>query len=240
VIVSDSASNPGMPSAWPNWLQGVAKIHTSNEEYYRLFRQALEDMAALRLPIETADRKAFLPAAGLPWFVAPFGRDSLIASLQNILIYPQFARDALDFLGSLQATEYDPYRDAEPGKIFHELRYSELAHFKLIPQEPRLPHACSEVRSLPERRGASAQRRDDRSPTPSSTAFGVLLLVPSENVAHPSPPGFPIQFLAGRKRSRSAIARATNSSAPVMAMTPGQAPSFQKTPPSEPTMLDPR
>jgi glycogen debranching enzyme len=119
-----------------DWLQTVAKVQTSNEEFYRLFRSALEDMAALRLPIETTDRKAFLPAAGLPWFVAPFGRDSLIASLQNILIYPQFARGALDILGSLQATEDDPYRDAEPGKIFHELRYGELAHFKLIPHTP--------------------------------------------------------------------------------------------------------
>ena len=119
-----------------DWLQTVAKIQTSNEEFYRLFRRALEDMAALRLPIETTDRKAFLPAAGLPWFVAPFGRDSLIAALQNILIYPQFARGALDVLGSMQATEDDPYRDAEPGKIFHELRYGELAHFKLIPHTP--------------------------------------------------------------------------------------------------------
>ena len=119
-----------------DWLHTVAKIQTSNEEFYRLFRRALEDMAALRLPIETADRKAFLPAAGLPWFVAPFGRDSLIAALQNILIYPQFARGALDILGSLQAVEDDPYRDAEPGKIFHELRYGELAHFKLIPHTP--------------------------------------------------------------------------------------------------------
>jgi glycogen debranching enzyme len=119
-----------------DWLEAVAKIQTSNEEFYRLFRQALEDMAALRLPIETADRKAFLPAAGLPWFVAPFGRDSLIASLQNILIYPQFARGTLNILGSLQATEDDPYRDAEPGKIFHELRYGELAHFKLVPHTP--------------------------------------------------------------------------------------------------------
>jgi glycogen debranching enzyme len=119
-----------------DWLKTVTKIQTSNEEFYRLFNQALADMAALRLPIETADRMAFLPAAGLPWFVAPFGRDSLIASLQNILIYPQFAHGTLDFLGSLQAVEDDPYRDAEPGKIFHELRYGELAHFKLIPHTP--------------------------------------------------------------------------------------------------------
>jgi glycogen debranching enzyme len=122
--------------ALAGWLQTVAKIQTSNEEFYRLFRRALEDMAALRLPIEAADHHAFMPAAGLPWFVAPFGRDSLIVSLQNILIYSHFAQGALDFLGSLQAKEDDSYRDAEPGKIFHELRRGELAHFKLVPHTP--------------------------------------------------------------------------------------------------------
>jgi glycogen debranching enzyme len=68
--------------------------------------------------------------------MAPFGRDSLIVSLQNILVYPEFARGALDVLGHWQATERDDYRDAEPGKIMHELRYGELAHFKLIPHTP--------------------------------------------------------------------------------------------------------
>lgn len=119
-----------------DWLQQVVKIQTSNEEFYRLFRQALEDMAALRLPIAGTDHMVFLPAAGLPWFVAPFGRDSLIVSLQNTLIYPEFARGALEILGSLQARDEDPYRDAEPGKILHEMRYGELAHFKLIPHTP--------------------------------------------------------------------------------------------------------
>ena len=118
------------------WLRTVAKIQTSNEEFYRHFRRALEDMAALRLPIKGTDHTVFLPAAGLPWFIAPFGRDSLIVSLQNMLIYPEFARGSLDILGSLQAKEDDPYRDAEPGKIFHELRYGELAHFRLIPHTP--------------------------------------------------------------------------------------------------------
>src|SRR5215510_10847929 len=118
------------------WLKAVVKIETSNEEFYRLFRQALEDMAALRLPIRGTGHTVFLPAAGLPWFVAPFGRDSLIVSLQNVLVYPEFARGALEILGSLQAKDDDPYRDAEPGKILHELRYGELAHFKLIPHTP--------------------------------------------------------------------------------------------------------
>ena len=83
-----------------DWLRIVAKVETSNEEFYRLFRRALEDMAALRLPIKGTDHIVFLPAAGLPWFIAPFGRDSLIVSLQNILIYPEFARGSLDILGS--------------------------------------------------------------------------------------------------------------------------------------------
>jgi glycogen debranching enzyme len=118
------------------WLKTVVKIETSNEEFYRLFRQALEDVSALRLPLRGTDHMVFIPAAGLPWFVAPFGRDSLIVSLQNNLIYPEFARGALEILGAWQAQEDDPYRDAEPGKILHELRYGELAHFKLIPHTP--------------------------------------------------------------------------------------------------------
>ncbi len=119
-----------------DWQRRVLKITTSNEEFYRYFHQAIADMAALRLPIGDGDHMVFLPAAGLPWFMAPFGRDSLIVSLQNITVYPEFARGSLEVLGGLQATERDDYRDAEPGKIMHELRYGELAHFKLIPHTP--------------------------------------------------------------------------------------------------------
>jgi glycogen debranching enzyme len=119
-----------------SWLRNVVKIRTSNEEFYRLFRQALEDMAALRLPMAGPDHMVFLPAAGLPWFIAPFGRDSLIVSLQNNLVYPEFSRGTLEVLGSLQAKQDDSYRDAEPGKIPHEMRYGELAHLKLIPHTP--------------------------------------------------------------------------------------------------------
>ena len=119
-----------------DWQDAVLKIRTGNEEFYRFYRQAIEDMAALRLPIDGTDHMVFVPAAGLPWFVALFGRDSLIVSLQNILVYPEFARGALDVLGRWQAKQRDDYRDAEPGKIMHELRYGELAHFQLIPHTP--------------------------------------------------------------------------------------------------------
>jgi glycogen debranching enzyme len=118
------------------WQRTVLKIRTSNEEFYRCFTQGVADMAALRLPIRGTDHMVFVPAAGLPWFVALFGRDSLIVSLQTMLVYPDFARGALDVLGAYQAQQRDDYRDAEPGKILHELRYGELAHFRLIPHTP--------------------------------------------------------------------------------------------------------
>lgn len=119
-----------------NWKKAVLKIETGNHEFYGFFRRSIEDMAGLRLPIERTDQLQFVPAAGVPWFVTLFGRDSLIASLQNSIVYPEFAMTALDALGALQATDLDAYRDAEPGKIPHELRHGELAHFHMIPYTP--------------------------------------------------------------------------------------------------------
>ena len=118
------------------WQRTVLKINCSNEEFYRCYNQGIQDMAALRLPLQGTDHMVFLPAAGLPWFVALFGRDTLIVSLQTMIVYPEFAAGTLEVLGQYQATKRDDYRDAEPGKILHELRYGELAHFKLIPHTP--------------------------------------------------------------------------------------------------------
>ena len=118
------------------WRDTALKIETSNEDFLHFYDQAIDDMAALRLPVDGLDEMVFLPAAGLPWFMAPFGRDSLIVSLQNILVYPEFARGTLATLGQWQSQVRDDYRDAEPGKIMHELRFGELAHFGLIPHTP--------------------------------------------------------------------------------------------------------
>jgi glycogen debranching enzyme len=119
-----------------DWQRDVLKADCSNDAFTHLFRQATDDMAALRLPIPGADHMQLVPAAGLPWFVALFGRDSLIVSLQTTLVYSGFARGVLDVLGSLQAIERDDYRDAEPGKIMHELRLGELAKLRLVPHTP--------------------------------------------------------------------------------------------------------
>ena len=126
------------------WREGVLKLSTSNDMVERLFEQAVEDMAALRLSIRDpkagpgggAGAASVVPAAGLPWFVALFGRDTIITSLQSMVLNPEFARGTLRVLGEWQATERDDFRDAEPGKILHELRRGELAALKLIPHTP--------------------------------------------------------------------------------------------------------
>jgi glycogen debranching enzyme len=119
-----------------DWRDDLLKVETSNEELYRFYRQAVEDIASLRLPTSETGPHQFVPAAGVPWFVALFGRDTLVSSLQTAMAYPNFARGALTALGQYQAKERDDERDAEPGKIMHELRYGELAHFRLIRHTP--------------------------------------------------------------------------------------------------------
>src|SRR5204862_3568981 len=77
--------------------------------------------------------ECWVPAAGVPWFVTVFGRDSLITSLQNLMVNARFAEGTLRVLARHQARERDDWRDAQPGKIVHELRHGELAHFNLVP-----------------------------------------------------------------------------------------------------------
>jgi glycogen debranching enzyme len=72
-------------------------------------------------------RAGRLPAAGMPWFMTVFGRDTIITCLQTLLFGPELARTALQVLAELQATEDNPDVDAEPGKIVHELRAGKAA-----------------------------------------------------------------------------------------------------------------
>jgi glycogen debranching enzyme len=75
-------------------------------------------------------------AAGVPWFLTVFGRDPLVAGLMSGIDGPWVAEGALAVLAPLQARERDDWRDAEPGKLPHELRRGELAHLGLIPHTP--------------------------------------------------------------------------------------------------------
>jgi glycogen debranching enzyme len=112
------------------------RLETSNETVRRAWDQAASDMEALRLEDPAFERGVFIPAAGVPWFVTLFGRDSLIVSMQGISGYPEFASGALRRLSQLQATGDDPERDMEPGKIPHEIRHGEIAQLKILPFQP--------------------------------------------------------------------------------------------------------
>jgi glycogen debranching enzyme len=126
---------PEMPVTLENWLAAAPKVDTDWHELRQVYRRSLIDLAALRFYPESVPDSS-LPAAGLPWFMALFGRDSLIASYQAIPFAPELARTTLLALGAQQATDWDDFRDAEPGKILHELRHGELAHFRERPQSP--------------------------------------------------------------------------------------------------------
>jgi glycogen debranching enzyme len=79
---------------------------------------------------------ASVPAAGLPWFMALFGRDSVITSYQSLPFAPELAETTLRVLAALQGTRVDAFRDEEPGKILHELRVGELTRFGQRPHSP--------------------------------------------------------------------------------------------------------
>jgi glycogen debranching enzyme len=83
---------------------------------------SVSDLASLRARGADRDAPAF-PAGGIPWYLALFGRDSLLASYAAVHVQPSLAAGALTALAARQATEWDDFRDAEPGKILHELRH---------------------------------------------------------------------------------------------------------------------
>jgi glycogen debranching enzyme len=107
------------------WSLRLPRLATTWDELGHCFDQSVADLAALRL--RHGNRSGPLPAAGMPWFMTVFGRDTIITSLQTMLLGPELAVNALDVLADLQADVDDPAIDAEPGKILHELRAGRAA-----------------------------------------------------------------------------------------------------------------
>lgn len=119
-----------------NFLEISTQVQASNAEITSNYRQALTDMGALRIAFEENGKSYWMPAAGMPWFMTVFGRDSIITGLQTMAVNPDFARGTLVRLAQLQATEVDNWRDAQPGKILHEIRRGELAQLHEVPHTP--------------------------------------------------------------------------------------------------------
>ena len=99
------------------------------------YSRSLIDLAALRFFPLTLPGQA-LPAAGLPWFMTLFGRDSMTVSYQALPFTSAFAETTLQALAQLQGTRVDDFRDEEPGKIMHEMRFGEMTAFEERPHSP--------------------------------------------------------------------------------------------------------
>jgi glycogen debranching enzyme len=106
------------------WHLRVPQLSASRSPLQSVFERSVADLAALRLRDGSLSN---LPAAGLPWFMTLFGRDTIVTCLQTLILGPELARTALRVLAELQADRDDPSIDAEPGKIVHEVRRGKAA-----------------------------------------------------------------------------------------------------------------
>jgi glycogen debranching enzyme len=106
-----------------------AEIYTSNEQFNDWINRSVADLKMLVTPT----RDGLYPYAGVPWFSTIFGRDGIITGLEFLWMCPEVAKGVLSSLSSTQASELDLDRDAEPGKILHEMRQSEMARTGEVP-----------------------------------------------------------------------------------------------------------
>jgi glycogen debranching enzyme len=117
------------------WLANAPALQADDPALVRTYRASLSDLGALRMYPDLAEG-ATLPAAGLPWFMALFGRDSLITSFQALPYLPGLAATTLRGLAARQAEVRDDFHEQEPGKILHELRFGELTARGERPHSP--------------------------------------------------------------------------------------------------------
>ena len=136
--------DPELAERRRQWRGRVTRITTSDSGVNAVVERALDDLGSLRMRRVDEDAAAhggdgieeMVPVAGIPWFVSVFGRDALVVSLQTLALSRGLAAGSLQALAALQGDRYDDRRDLQPGKIEHEFRHGELAHFELVPQTP--------------------------------------------------------------------------------------------------------
>jgi glycogen debranching enzyme len=127
---------PKMPMTLDEWLADAPELDTSHDPLHHTYRQSVYDLAALRIRPDEATIRWPMPGGGVPWFMTVFGRDSLVTAFETLPFHPELAHATLVALAAMQATEWDNWRDAEPGKILHELRRGTLAALGKIPHTP--------------------------------------------------------------------------------------------------------
>jgi glycogen debranching enzyme len=114
------------------WLSEITRINSDKNTFNRLLKRAEQDIYSLRQTF--GQGKAI--SAGVPWFSTLFGRDSIIAASQILILDPTLARETLTTLAQYQGKNDDDWRDEEPGKILHEIRMGEMARCQEIPHTP--------------------------------------------------------------------------------------------------------
>ncbi|WP_210608085.1 amylo-alpha-1,6-glucosidase [Priestia flexa] len=121
-----------LQDSYTQWESNSTKVKTDHPILQRLISRGLNDLRVLLTDVGYGR----FPVAGLPWFGVPFGRDSLIAALQMLPFNPEVAKGTLKTMAVYQGKEDNPWRDEQPGKIMHEIRYGELANTGQIPFTP--------------------------------------------------------------------------------------------------------
>jgi len=114
------------------WESGATDMFTDNEQVNRALRRGQQDLRTLSTVVD-GER---IPLAGVPWFVAPFGREMAFVGLQTLLLDLRWAQAAVSFLARLQGTQDSTFREEQPGKIMHELRRGEMAGLRAVPHTP--------------------------------------------------------------------------------------------------------
>ena len=104
-------------------------IQTSNEQFNNWINRSCADLAMM----VTQTPHGLYPYAGVPWFSTVFGRDGIITALELLWLVPSVAKGVLSYLAATQATSHDASRDADPGKILHEMRKGEMARLGEVP-----------------------------------------------------------------------------------------------------------
>ncbi len=121
-----------LQASYRDWAEAGTQVSTDSAMFDEVLQRSAMDLRALTGNYQTGP----LPHAGIPWFAVPFGRDSLITSLQTLCYQPGLAVGILRFMAAHQGTKDDPWRDETPGKIMHEMRFGEMAGMGAVPHTP--------------------------------------------------------------------------------------------------------
>ncbi len=121
-----------LQQSYRDWNSSVTQIESDHALFSALYSRSVQDLRVLLTDVGYGN----FPVAGLPWYAVPFGRDSLITALQMLSLQPEVAKGTLLTMAAYQGQNDDPWKDEQPGKVMHEIRYGELASLNEIPFTP--------------------------------------------------------------------------------------------------------